>query len=83
MHFIDLKCFLAIKLKICSIFIIPNETKVKHRFPQIYHKLKLMNFATNLPEQPTFNDSKFKQTLRENLKFIKGLFYLTKKIFML
>ena len=42
-----------------------------------------MNFATNLPEQPTFNDSKFKQTMRENLKFIRGLFYLTKKIFML
>ena len=42
-----------------------------------------MNFATNLPEQPTFNESKFKETLRENLQFFKGLMYLTKKIFML
>jgi hypothetical protein len=42
-----------------------------------------MNFATNLLEQPTFNESKFKETLRENLRFLKSLLYLTKKIFML
>jgi len=42
-----------------------------------------MNFATNLPEQPTITESKFKETLRENLQFIKSLLYLTKKIFML
>ena len=42
-----------------------------------------MNFATNLPEPPTFNESKFKETLRENLRFLKSLLYLTKKIFML
>lgn len=42
-----------------------------------------MNLATNLPEQPTFTESKFKETLRENLRFIKSLLYLTKKIFML
>lgn len=42
-----------------------------------------MSFATNLPEQPTINESKFKETLRENLRFIKSLAYLTKKIFML
>ena len=42
-----------------------------------------MNFATNLPEQPTFNESKFKETPRENLRFLKSLLYLTKKIFML
>lgn len=42
-----------------------------------------MNFATNLPEQPIFNESKFKETLRENLRFLKSLLYLTKKIFML
>ncbi|CAH8282760.1 hypothetical protein EV196_101614 [Mariniflexile fucanivorans] len=42
-----------------------------------------MNFATNLPEQPTFNESKFKETVRENLQFLKSLMYLTKKIFML
>lgn len=42
-----------------------------------------MNFATNLHEQPTLNDSKFKETLRSNLRFIKSLLYLTKKLFML
>lgn len=42
-----------------------------------------MNLTTNLPEQPTMNESKFKETLRENLHFIKSLVYLTKKIFML
>lgn len=36
----------------------------------------------NLPEQPT-NESKFKETLRENLQFFRGLMYLTKKVFML
>ncbi len=42
-----------------------------------------MNIATNLPEQPTNNDSKFKETVRENLQFFKSILYLTKKIFML
>jgi len=42
-----------------------------------------MNFATNLPEQPTFNESKIKETLRENLRFLKSLLYLTRKLFML
>jgi hypothetical protein len=42
-----------------------------------------MNIATNLPEQPTNYDSKFKETLRENLQFLKSLVYLTKKVFML
>jgi hypothetical protein len=42
-----------------------------------------MNFATKLPEQPTNIDSKFKETLRENLRFLKSLMYLTKKVFML
>ena len=42
-----------------------------------------MNFAANLPEQPTHRHSKFKETLRENLRFLKSLVYLTKKIFML
>lgn len=42
-----------------------------------------MNFATNLPEQPTNSDSKFKETLRENLRFLKSVLYLTKKVFML
>ncbi len=43
-----------------------------------------MNFATNLPEQqPTINKSKFKETLKQNLRFVKSLIYLTKKIFMI
>lgn len=42
-----------------------------------------MNFATNLPELPTFNESKFKENLRESLRFLKSLMYLTKKLFML
>ena len=42
-----------------------------------------MNIATNLPEQPTNDQSKFKETLKENLEFLRSLAYLTKKIFML
>ena len=42
-----------------------------------------MNFAPNLSEQPTNDESKFKETIKENLQFIKSLVYLTKKIFML
>lgn len=42
-----------------------------------------MNFATNLPDRPTMTESKFKETMRENLRFLKSLFYLTKKVFML
>ncbi len=42
-----------------------------------------MNIATNLPELPTNNESKFKETLKQNLQFLKSLVYLTKKIFML
>lgn len=36
----------------------------------------------NLPEQPT-TESRFKETLRENLQFLRGLLYITKKVFML
>lgn len=39
--------------------------------------------APNLPEQPTKKESKFKETLNEQIRFVKGFFYLTKKIFML
>jgi hypothetical protein len=42
-----------------------------------------MNIATNLPEQPTNTESKFKETLREHLRFLKSVLYLTKKVFML
>ena len=35
-----------------------------------------MNIATNLPELPTNNnESKFKETIKENLQFVKKLFY--------
>lgn len=42
-----------------------------------------MNYTANLPELPTKEDSKFKETLRENVRFFKSLLYITKKIFML
>jgi hypothetical protein len=42
-----------------------------------------MNVTTNLPEQPTNTDSKFRETLREQVRFLKSLFYITKKVFML
>ena len=42
-----------------------------------------MNFATNLPEQPTKEESKFRETVKHNIQFFKSLVYLTKKIFML
>ncbi len=37
----------------------------------------------NLPEQPTKKESKFKETLNEQIRFVRGFIYLTKKIFML
>lgn len=52
-------------------------------FPKSIINLNPMNIATNLPEQPTNNESKFKETLKENLRFLRSLAYLTKKIFML
>ena len=42
-----------------------------------------MDIATNLPELPTNDENKFKETLRQNLQFLKSLVYLTKKLFML
>lgn len=42
-----------------------------------------MNYAANLPELPTNDEGKFKETLRENLRFVKSLLYITKKLFML
>ncbi len=37
----------------------------------------------NLPEQIEIKDSKLKETLQEHLQFLKGLLYITKKVFML
>lgn len=66
-----------------SILAVPKKTKY-YRFPQIYHKLNnLLNMAPNLPELPINNESKFKETVKHNLQFLKSLVYLTKKIFML
>lgn len=42
-----------------------------------------MNIASNLPELPTNNESKLKETVKHNLEFLRSLVYLTKKIFML
>lgn len=38
---------------------------------------------SNLPEQPTSNISKIKASFRDNLQFLRGVLYLTKKVFML
>ena len=43
---------------------------------------ELPTLERNLP-QPKFNESKLKETLQENLRFLKSLAYLTKKVFML
>ncbi|GAA4295572.1 hypothetical protein GCM10023163_14930 [Aestuariibaculum suncheonense] len=56
---------------------------INQDLPKSIINLTLMNFATNLPDQPTMTESKFKETMRENLRFLKSLFYLTKKVFML
>ena len=61
----------------------PQKNQIIIDFPKSTINLTLMNIATNLPEQPTNDESKFKETLKENLQFLKSLAYLTKKIFML
>ncbi len=42
-----------------------------------------MNFASNLPEQPTRYESKIYGNLNHTKHFFKSLLYLTKKLFML
>lgn len=37
----------------------------------------------NLSVLPTNTSSKFKETLKQNLRFFKSLMYLTKKVFMI
>ncbi len=44
---------------------------------------ELPTFEPNLPEPPSLSENKFKETLQENVRFFKSLFYLTKKTFML
>ena len=83
MHFIDYLCFLTDLLKISLILAEPKETKLIIDFPKSTINFNLMNIATNLPELPTNDQSKFKETVKENLQFLRSLFYLTKKVFML
>jgi hypothetical protein len=82
-YFIEFLGFLTDLLKICLILAVHKETKLIIDFPKSTINLNLMNIATNLPELPTNNESKFKETIKENLQFMKSLLYLTKKIFML
>lgn len=42
-----------------------------------------MSLTSNLPNQPMIAQGKFKAALRQNLIFLKSLFYLAKKVFML
>ncbi len=42
-----------------------------------------MNFASNLPEQPTSYDIGLSAKIQKTKQFIKSLMYLTKKLFML
>jgi hypothetical protein len=51
--------------------------------PKSTMNLKPKAMAPNLPEQPTKQNSKFRETIDENLRFFKSLFYLTRKVFMI
>lgn len=42
-----------------------------------------MTMEPNLPKPSAFKTSKLKETFEDNLRFLKSLLYLTKKIFML
>ena len=42
-----------------------------------------MNFAPNLPEQPTSYETALEVKIEQTKRFIKSLMYLTKKLFML
>lgn len=42
-----------------------------------------MNFASNLPEQPTHFTNGILMNVKNTGRFIKSLMYLTKKLFML
>jgi hypothetical protein len=44
---------------------------------------ELPTFEPNLPEEVTFSEWKFKETFHDNFRFLKGIMYLTKKVFML
>ncbi len=62
----------------------PKNNQITLDFPvNLQENLIHMNIATNLPELPTNEESKFKETVKENMQFLKSLLYLTKKIFML
>lgn len=42
-----------------------------------------MNFASNLPEQPTSYETGLEVKIQQTKRFIKSVMYLTKKLFML
>lgn len=42
-----------------------------------------MNFASNLPEQPTRYENSLNLSIQNTKRFIQSLMYLTKKLFML
>ncbi|MBP1838533.1 hypothetical protein [Formosa algae] len=42
-----------------------------------------MNVASNLPEEPTYSESKIYMVYDNTVDFIKNLMYLVKKVFML
>lgn len=44
---------------------------------------ELPTYETVGSDHPTFDESKLRETLKENVRFFKSLLYLTKKIFML
>lgn len=66
-----------------AILAVSKQAKIITDFPKSTINFRIMNVATNLPELPTDDDSKFKETVKENLQFLRSLVYLTKKIFML
>ncbi len=83
MYLIDFMCILSCFFSIILYISITKSYQVYIDI-QIYHKLKKLNvMSPNLPEQPTKNESKLKETLQDNLRFIKSLLYVTKKVFML
>lgn len=42
-----------------------------------------MNYAPNLPEEPTYTESKWQQSIDDTVSFVRNLSYLVKKVFML
>ena len=54
-----------------------------HIDSQIYHKLIIMNVASNLPDEPNYSESKIYEVYNNTRVFVGNLMYLVKKVFML